>query len=122
MSGEFGITAPDVRAYTRNTHSFESLGGYKEDSYELSGVGEPAEVNGARLTAGVFPALAVAPLMGRFITQEEDDQQAQVAVVSYSLWQNRLPGDPHVLGSKILLDRKPYTVIARHASQFRVPP
>ena len=28
-SGEAGVTAPDIRAYTRDTHSFETLGGYR---------------------------------------------------------------------------------------------
>ncbi len=106
-NGEAGVTAPDIQAYTHDTRSFESLGGYKQVGYELSGVGEPAPVNAARLSAGVLPALEVAPLLGRFFTQQEDAQQEQVAVISYSLWQNRLHGDPHVVGTKILLDRKP---------------
>ena len=28
-NGETGVTAPDIRAYTRDTHSFEALGGYQ---------------------------------------------------------------------------------------------
>src|SRR5437667_12149804 len=39
-NGEAGVTAPDIRAYTRDTHSFENLGGYSQLSYELSGLGE----------------------------------------------------------------------------------
>ena len=84
-------------------------------------MGEPAQVNASRLSGGVFPALGVAPLMGRFFTQQEDDQQAQVAVVSYSLWQNRLHGDPGVLGKKILLDRKPYVVVGVMPRNFEFP-
>ncbi|MFZ0418483.1 MAG: ABC transporter permease [Candidatus Sulfotelmatobacter sp.] len=120
-NGEAGVTAPDIQAYTRNTHSFESLGGYTQNGYELSGVGEPAQVIGARLSGGVFPALEVAPLMGRFFTQQEDDQKEQVAVISYSLWQNRLHGDPRVLGTKILLDRKPYEIIGVMPRNFEFP-
>ncbi len=115
------VTAPDIPAYTRDTHSFENLGGYTQDTYELSGVGEPAQVNGSRLSGGVLPALGVAPLMGRFFTQQEDDQRVPVTVVSYSLWQNRLHGDPSVLGSKILLDRKPYVVIGVMPRNFEFP-
>jgi len=111
VNGEAGVTAPDVQAYTRDTRSFENLGGYQQNGYELSGIGEPAQVNGVRLSGGVFPALEVAPIMGRFFTQQEDDQKEQVAVISYSLWQSRLHGDPGVLGSKLLLDRKSYMVI-----------
>jgi len=120
-SGEAGVTAPDIRAYTRDTHSFENLGGYSQLSYELSGIGEPAQVNAARLSGGVLPALGVAPVMGRFFTQQEDDGKEQVTVVSYGLWQNRLHGDAHVLGSKILLDRKPYVVIGVMPRDFEFP-
>jgi predicted permease len=120
-NGEAGVTAPDIRAYTRETHSFEDLGGYQQLSYELSGIGEPAQVNAARLSAGVFPALGVSPLMGRFFTQQEDERKEQVTVVSYSLWQHRLHGDAHVLGSKILLDRKPYVVIGVMPRDFEFP-
>ena len=36
---------------------------------------------------------------------------AALALLSYATWQNRFHGNPQVLGSKILLDRKPYVVI-----------
>lgn len=115
------VTAPDVLAYTRGTHSFESLGGYGQTTYELSGVGEPASISAARLTAGVFPSLRVAPLVGRVFTQEEDDQKQQLAVLSYATWQSRFHANPQVLGSKILLDRKPYIVIGVMPRNFEFP-
>jgi len=120
-NGEAGVTAPDIQAYTRDTHSFESLGGYQQNGYELSGVGEPAQVNAARLAGGVLPALQVEPLMGRFFTQQEDEQKEQVTVVSYAFWQNRMHGDARVLGSKILLDRKPYVVVGVMPRNFEFP-
>jgi putative ABC transport system permease protein len=120
-NGEAGVTAPEIRSYTRDTHGFESLGGYQQTAYELSGIGEPAQVNAARLSGRVFPALAVMPLMGRFFTQQEADQSELVALISYSLWQDRLHGDPQVLGTKILLDRKPYVIIGVMPRDFEFP-
>jgi predicted permease len=118
---EVGVTPQDIENYTRDTHSFASLGGYRHADYELSGAGEPAQINAARMTGGVFPALDVAPLMGRFFTQQEDEQKAPVVVLSYELWQKRFHADPHVLGSKILLDRKPYVVIGVMPRNFEFP-
>jgi putative ABC transport system permease protein len=120
-NGEAGVTAPDIQNYSRDTHSFESMGGFTQNGYELSGIGDPAQVNGARLSGGVLPALRVEPLMGRIFTQQEDDQKEQVTVVSYALWQDRLHGDPQVLGRKILLDRKPYVVIGVMPRNFEFP-
>ena len=120
-NGESGATAPDVLAYTHNTHSFTSVGGYVNTTYELSGAGEPAIVNVARMTGGVFLALAVNPLMGRVFTQEEDDQKQRVAVLSYTTWKSRFNGDPRVLGEKILLDRKPYVIVGVMPRNFEFP-
>jgi putative ABC transport system permease protein len=120
-NGEVGVTGPDVPAYIRNTKSFDSLGGYVVAPYELSGAGDPAFINGARLTGGVFSTLGIAPLMGRLFTQQEDDQKQQVAVLSYATWQERLHGNPNVLGSKILLNRQPYIVIGVMPRDFEFP-
>jgi len=118
---EVGVTAPDVRAYTRETHGFTALGAYQATNYELSGTGEPAQVIGARLTAGVFPALGVGPQLGRFFTADEDEHSQQVAVLSYATWVSRFHRDAQILGTKILLDRKPYVVIGVMPRNFEFP-
>src|SRR5215475_6336467 len=71
-NGEAGVTAPEIRTYSRDTASFENLGGYQPTGYELSGIGEPAQVNATRMSGGTFPALGVAPLLGRVFTRRED--------------------------------------------------
>jgi putative ABC transport system permease protein len=118
---EAGVTGPDIVNYIRDTHSFSALGGYTEPAYELSGIGDPAQVNAGRMSPGVFSALAVEPLLGRVFTQQEDDQKQQVAVLSYATWQSRFHGDPAILGQKILLDRKPYLVIGVMPRNFEFP-
>jgi len=44
-----------------------------------------------------------------------------VAVISYALWSDRFHRDRHVLGSSIVLDRKPYTLIGVMARSFEFP-
>ncbi|HEY3988778.1 MAG TPA: ABC transporter permease [Acidobacteriaceae bacterium] len=121
LTQEAGVTALEIRTYSRDTTSFTSLGGYAGNGYELSGRGEPTMVNGARMTASVFPTLGIAPLIGRVFTQQEDEGHATVAVLSYRIWQNRFHGDSSILGSKILLDRKPYVVIGVMPRNFEFP-
>ena len=116
-----GVTAPGVRIYMRDTRSFSSLGGYQSSTFELSGAGEPAEINAARLTASMFPVLGVWPLVGRGFTQQEDEENEQVALLSYQTWQSRFHGDPQILGRKILLDRKPYEIIGVMPREFEFP-
>jgi predicted permease len=116
-----GVTAPGVRIYMRDTRSFSSLGGYQSSTYELSGAGEPADIDAARLTASMFTVLGVWPLVGRGFTQQEDDESEQVALLSYQTWQSRFHGDPQILGRKILLDRKPYEIIGVMPREFEFP-
>ncbi len=115
------VTCPEVVKYTRDTRSFSSLGGYNFQSFELSGIGEPAQVDATRMTAGVFSALGVPPQMGRVFTPEEDVQKVQVAVLSYATWKSRFNGDRQILGRKILLDRKPYLIIGVMPRNFEFP-
>src|ERR1043166_3935312 len=114
------VTAPDIRNYMRQTQSFGHLGGYRGRLFELSGTGDPVAVNGTRMSGEVFAALGVSPLLGRTFTQQEDDESQQV-VLSYGMWRNRFHGNANVLGSKIILYRKPYTVIGVMPRDFEFP-
>jgi predicted permease len=118
---QYSVTAPDIRNYMRDAQSFSHLGGYRGRLFELSGTGEPAAVNATRMSGEVFAALGVPPLLGRTFTQQEDEEQQQVAVLSYGMWRSRFHGDANVLGSKILLYRKPYTVIGVMPRDFEFP-
>ena len=115
------VTAPDIRNYMRYTQSFSHLGGYRGRLFELSGTGDPAAVNATRMSGEVFAALGVPPLLGRTFTQQEDDERQQVAVLSYGMWRTRFHGDANVLGSTIILYRKPYTVIGVMPRDFEFP-
>jgi predicted permease len=116
-----GVTAPGVQIYMRDTHAFLSVGAYQTSNYELSGLGEPSQINAARLTASIFPVLGVSPFIGRAFTQDEDEKSQQVVLLSYQTWQSRYHADPHILGQKVLLDRKPYEIIGVMPRSFEFP-
>ena len=115
------VTAREIAAYANATSAFSSLGGYISGNYELSGSARPEEIYAARFTAGVFPTLGVRPVLGRVFTQQEEDDHQPLAVISYSLWLNRYHRDANVLGSSIVLDRRPYTIIGVMPRNFEFP-
>jgi putative ABC transport system permease protein len=121
LSGLQNVTSAEVGQYIRGTSSFAALGAYTGDGYELSGRSEPAQVNGTRMTAPVFSTLGVDPILGRVFTKQEDEGHQQVVVLSYGIWQSRFHGDTNIIGSKILLDRKPYQVIGVMPRNFEFP-
>ena len=102
--------------------AFSSLGGYQPSTYELSGLGDPAQINAARLTASMFPVLGVSPLMGRAFTQQEDEGSAAGGRAQLPDVAQPLPWRCHISSArKILLDRKPYEIIGVMPREFEFP-
>jgi len=90
----------------------------------------------AELVSGnYFQALGVKPAIGRFFTPEEDDRVYKghpVVVLSHHYWVTRFGADPKVLGTKILVNNYPMTIVGvsppgfngldpTHAPHIRVP-
>src|SRR5271170_3612764 len=116
-----GVTAPEIVTYSNAASAFSAIGGFATAKYELSGSATPETISIARLTAGVFPALGVQPILGRVFTRAEEDAAQPLAVISYALWLERFHRDPGVLGSSIELDRKPYSIIGVMPRSFEFP-
>jgi putative ABC transport system permease protein len=116
-----GVTASGALSYIREVRAFSSLGAYQQTSYELSGTSDPVQINASRMNAGVFSALGVSAVMGRVFTQQEDEGKAQVAVMGYQMWHSRFQSDPHIVGTRILLDRKPYEIVGVMPREFEFP-
>ena len=116
-----GVRPSEMTAWEHATRSFSAMGAYSTTSWELSGGPVSESVDGARLTAGVFPTLGVAPMVGRVFTQQEDEGHAPVAVISYALWVNRFHREAHIAGGTIALDRRNYTIIGVMPRSFEFP-
>ena len=69
-------------------------------------------ISGRRVTASYFNTLGVHPRLGRFFAADEDvAPAANVAVVSYSYWQNALGGESSVLGQTLPIGDAKFTII-----------
>src|SRR5215469_1062699 len=115
------VRAREIETYAGATAAFSSLGGYITAAFELSGRAQPEEINAARLSSAVFPTLGVQPILGRVFTSQEEDTRQPVAVISYAFWTIRYHRDPRVLGSTMILDRNPYSVIGVMPRGFEFP-
>jgi len=124
-SSSIGVTAVEIATYAKAASAFSSMGAHAPAHFELSGDttlgGEPAEIPAGRLAAGVFPTLGVQPILGRVFNEQEENADQPLAVISYALWLNRYHRDPHVVGSTIVLDRKPYSIIGVMPRAFEFP-
>jgi len=62
-------------------------------------------------TANYFSVLGATPLLGRLLTPEDVNPHAQVAVIGYEFWQQRLGGAGDVIGKEIRIEGQPFTII-----------
>jgi putative ABC transport system permease protein len=116
------VSPPEFVDYETRAHSFEKLGAFGYTSFNLAGEDRPERIAGATVTAGVLPLLGVAPVKGRFFQPEEctlgrDD----VVILSARLWQRRFNSDPQIIGKKLLLNGKSFTVVGVMPVGFDFP-
>lgn len=115
----FAISYPDLLDFRALTHDFTGVAAYSSQRYNLTGAGDPREVQAAFVTANLFDVLSVHPTIGHgFTPQQENDP---VALVSYALWAQSFGRDPAILGKAIALDGKSYTVIGVMPPAFHFP-
>jgi putative ABC transport system permease protein len=74
--------------------------------------GQPSEVSGFYASSDLFPALGVAPAIGRAYTADEDALgRDDVMVVSDPFWRARMGGRAAAVGSTLLVNGRPRTVV-----------
>ena len=109
--GEY-VGSIDYILWQAESKAFDHLVAFTSGNAFLTGRGEPERLDSVRATANLFPALGVAPQLGRAFTPEEDRPGgARVAILSHSFWQRRFGGDPSIIGQSLTLDRESRQVI-----------
>jgi predicted permease len=101
---------PFITQTGQNERLFDGVLGRFPVRVNLAASGSAEPLNGEVVTGDYFRTLQVKPALGRLLTQDDVDGAHPVCVISYSLWQARFGGDPHVIGTKLLLNAHPYTV------------
>jgi putative ABC transport system permease protein len=107
---DIGVSAPRFIHYREGQTLFDGLAGENFFAFTLTGLGDPAQIFGGRLTSNYFDVLGVRPIRGRNFLPEEEEG-ADVAVVTENFWRKRLGGDPNVIGRSITLDGTVHTIV-----------
>jgi predicted permease len=85
----------------------------------LSGRGEPERLTGVPVSANFFDVLGVKPLLGRTFTAEESAWNGPKAVMlGYGLWERRFNRDSGVVGTAMVINDEPYTVVGVLPASF----
>jgi putative ABC transport system permease protein len=110
----------DLRAGVRSLEALAAWSALDDYRVAIAGADQAIEVRYGVASASLFRVLGVAPALGRdFAADEQAAAEAQQVMVSHRLWATRLGADPGMVGGKLLLDGKPYTVAGVLPAGFR---
>jgi len=121
-NGMYSPSAPNFQDIRKAATQFESMAAISRTMGNLSGNGEPAQVEVSRVSASFFPMLGAKPMLGRAFTEAEDQTGApRVAILSYPGWQRSFGGDPGVVGRNLILNGETHQIVGVLGPDFRVP-
>jgi putative ABC transport system permease protein len=107
---ELAVSVPRFQFYKDGQTIFDQFAGENVSAFTLTGLGDAAHIFGGRVTANYFDVLGVRPIRGRNFLPEEEEG-ADVAMVTENFWQKRMGGDPNVIGRSITLNGVAHTIV-----------
>lgn len=116
------VSAPEFLDLEKQTRSYEQIAAFDYVDMNLTGGEMPERIQGAVVTPSLFPLLGIEPIRGRtFASTERGTGHDDVVVISARLWQRRFNSDPNVVGSKLPMNGRSYTVIGIMPATFEFP-
>ncbi|HLC12209.1 MAG TPA: ABC transporter permease [Chthoniobacterales bacterium] len=107
---DFPLSAPRFMHFRDGQTIFNGFAGENGIAATVSGLGDPFQVPIFKTTSNWFDVLGLRAIRGRtFLPQEEEG--ADVAVVTDRFWKGRLGGDPNVIGRALILDGVSHTIV-----------
>lgn len=107
-----GLSLPDIEDVRAQSTVFSAIAPYQYAEMALTGRGAPRRLDGAQVSSQLFPLLGIEPLLGRIFTSAEMVPGADREIIlSFPLWKEQFGGDPRALGTTVMLDARPYTII-----------
>jgi predicted permease len=122
---EYGtMSIADYLDWKARNHAFEDPAIYSHWGwrFDLTGAGEPIELNGCAVTGNFFSVLRSRPMLGRVFDNRESAATATPAVVlSEGLWRGRFAANPAVIGKAVNLNGVETVIAGVMPASFRFP-
>ena len=111
--GFLSVSGENYRDFRDENEVFSNLLAYTLMIFNIGTQDEPAQALGEIVTGNYFETLALTPALGRLIQPEDDETPgaSPVVVLAYKTWQNRFGSDPRVVGTEIMVNGTPLTII-----------
>jgi predicted permease len=120
--GDVSVSYPNFLDWRGGSRTISQWAAASQVSFSLSGVSQPENINGDAVSPNFLSMLGMHPFLGRdFDSAEEKPGTPPVLMLSYSLWQSHLGGDPNAVGKTITLDGRSFTIVGVLPPNFRSP-
>lgn len=124
-TGLDSLSVPDFKDFAARSKSFAHLALHRERSLALAGSAQAQSLRSERVSADFFNVLGIPPELGRTFQPEEDAAGGGpigfTAVISHEFWQRQFKAAPNAVGSVLILDGQPHTVIGVMPPGFQFP-
>src|SRR3954463_12063027 len=107
---DFPLSAPRFMHFRDGQQVFDGFAAENGAGTTVTGLGDPFQVPLFKATANYFDVLGVRATRGRTFLPEEEEG-ADVAVITERFWKARLGSDPNVIGRALTLDGVPHTIV-----------
>jgi predicted permease len=108
-----GVSFVDLEDYRKDRSAFVDLLGYSVAIGGLNNDNSTERITMYGVTDNYFSLLGVQPALGRLIQPNEGRARgdAPVIVLTHEYWLSRFAGDPSVVGRKVRVTGRPFTII-----------
>lgn len=107
-----GISYPEYLDWKTQSRSFEAIAAMRALSFMSTSHGRPEHLKATAISASGFRAWGIDTVVGRGFTDDDDRPDSNRAVVlNHTFWMRKFGGDSSVLGTPLVLDEHPYTII-----------
>jgi putative ABC transport system permease protein len=115
------VSSGNVVDWQEKASSFEVVAAFSGPyGVSLTGRGDAARVRVLDLEPQAFTALGTTPHLGRTLLPPDGRGDA-VALLTQGFWQTRFGGDPEVIGTRVVLNDLPHTVVGIMPPGFDFP-
>jgi predicted permease len=121
VSGDLRLSASMFFTYSEHNRSFQNIGVWFAGTAAVTELSEPEQVRSVAVSHGTLEAFGVQPLLGRWLSREDQVPGGTATVMlAHGYWQRRFGADRNVIGRKITVDSIVREVVGVMPQGFRI--
>ena len=107
------LSYPEMRDVRDGNTVFSAVAGYEVNGFGLEANGVTRPVWGSEVSGQYFEVVGIKAFLGRLLERSDDDHPgaSESAVLSWSAWKSDFAADPNIVGTKVRIDKLPYTIV-----------